>query len=1007
MIPVQLILKNFLSYRDATLDFSGLHTACICGSNGAGKSSLLEAITWSIWGQSRATFEDDVIYSGAKEVRVDFTFYNNQQTYRVIRTRAQGATSILEFQIETPAGFRPLTGKGMRATQDVIIQHIKLDYETFINSAYLRQGRADEFMLKRPTERKEILAELLKLNQYDVLEERAKDNSKLYKGRAEELERSLDNIKVQLEQRETTKAQRVALESQLNSLQQQQAFDNSQLQSLQVVQHQRQSWEQQLNFVWQQYQNLSQDCDRLHQEQLAVKSQLADLEVILNQAAEITAGYAQYQTLQSEEEAFAVKFEQHTRATSFRQQQQQQLNKQVQAIELKFQQAQAQLEALEQQEQEIQQTLTKSLEVETASAQLASARKYLNYFDQLQMQVNPLLQQRLSLQNQLDRTHASLVARLEQLQATEAQLQNQHLHQPQLQQAVLDVGIQIEELEKKRVYLQRVQEKGQERRHFIERLQAHQLDYEKVLRELEQKLQILQNPNALCPLCERPLDEDHWSRVIQKTQLEYEDTQGQFWVVREQMAVSDREIQVLRQEYREISQQLAGYDSLREQRGQLAAQLQATTDIQQQLRQIALEREYLESSLQGDYAPDKQAELHQLDQYLQQLNYNEQDHTLARSEVERWRWAEIKQAQIKDATKKQAQLAARKPELQASIEEFKVKIQLEQTDSDTAKQVEALTQEIKDLNYSAEQHNKLRQAVRESQSWQLRYQQFLSTQQQYPQLKTRLQDLADSYKSRLADQQKYATQIDSTVEQLKATANPTDQINALEQQIAIRRSELDEKIANLGRLGQLLHQLETLQTQYVQEQEQLKYCQQQHRIYQELTHAFGKNGIQALMIENVLPQLEAETNKLLSRLSDNQLHVQFITRKAGRSGKSTRKYGKLIDTLDILIADARGTRAYETYSGGEAFRINFAIRLALAKLLAQRAGAALQLLIVDEGFGTQDNEGCDRLIAAINAIASDFACILTVTHIPHLKEAFQARIEVNKTQQGSQISLSI
>jgi exonuclease SbcC len=53
-------------------------------------------------------------------------------------------------------------------------------------------------------------------------------------------------------------------------------------------------------------------------------------------------------------------------------------------------------------------------------------------------------------------------------------------------------------------------------------------------------------------------------------------------------------------------------------------------------------------------------------------------------------------------------------------------------------------------------------------------------------------------------------------------------------------------------------------------------------------------------------------------------------------------------------------QAYETYSGGEAFRINFAIRLVLAKLLAQRAGAALQLLIVDEGFGTQDAQVCDK-----------------------------------------------
>jgi exonuclease SbcC len=1007
MIPVQLILKNFLSYRDAALDFGGLHTACICGSNGAGKSSLLEAITWAIWGESRATVEDDVIYSGAQEVRVDFTFFNNQQTYRVIRTRVRGASSVLEFQIQTPQGFRPLTAKGMRATQDIILQHIKLDYETFINSAYLRQGRADEFMLKRPTERKEILAELLKLNQYDQLEERAKDNSKQYKGRAEELERSLESIKFQLQQREATKTELAELEVQINQIQQQDAFDKIQLQSLQVVQHQRQNWEQQLDFVRQQYQNLSQDCDRLEQEKLSLTAQLADLTAIIHQEAEIQAGYTEYQSLQSQEEAFATKFEQHTRATGLRQQQQQQLAKQVQAIERQLQQAEAELKSLEQQEQELEQTLTKSSEVETALNQLSAAREHLNHLDQLQMQVSPLLQQRANLQSQIDRTHASLVARLEQLQATENQLHKQNSRQPQLQQAVMDVGVKIEELEKKKVYLQRVQEKGQERRHFIERLQAQQREYEKILAELEQKLQMLQNPDALCPLCERPLDEHHWNRVIQKTQMEYEETQGQFWVVREQMAVSDREIQVLRQEYRAINQQLSDYDQLREQKGKLSAQLQATSDIQEQLQQIELERENLERSLQGNFAPDQQAELQQLDEYLQQLNYNEKDHALARNEVERWRWAEIKQAQIKDAKKKLAQLASRKPQLQATLEELKASIELEQTNSDTAKQIEAFTREIAELNYSSEAHNKLRQAVKEFQGWQLRYQKLLDAQEQHPQIQNRLEDLITSQNSRLAEREKLVSQIDSIVEQLKATANPTEQINKLEQQIAIRRRDLDQKIAHLGRLEQRVHQLELLQNQYEQEQEQLKYCKQQQRVYQELAQAFGKNGIQALMIENVLPQLEAETNQLLSRLSANQLHVQFVTQKAGRSGKSTRKNAKLIDTLDILIADARGTRSYETYSGGEAFRINFAIRLALAKLLAQRAGAALQLLIIDEGFGTQDNEGCDRLIAAINAIASDFACILTVTHIPHLKEAFQARIEVNKNQQGSHLLLSV
>ncbi|HLO87184.1 MAG TPA: SMC family ATPase [Nostocaceae cyanobacterium] len=1008
MIPVQLILKNFLSYRDATLDFNGLHTACICGSNGAGKSSLLEAITWAIWGESRAASEDDVIHSGAKEVRVDFTFQSNQQTYRVIRTRPRGGTGVLEFQIETPNGFRPLTGKGVRATQDVILQHIKLDYDTFINSAYLRQGRADEFMLKRPTERKEILAELLKLNQYDDLEERAKEASRQYKARTEELERSLAGIQLQLQQRESTEEQKRSLEAELNQLQQQQAFENIQLQSLQTVQNQRTTWEQQLSFVRQQYQNLTQDSDRLQQEQLSTKTQLAELEQILHQQAEIQAGFAQYQHLHSQEEIFAAKFEEHSRATALKQQKQQQLHKQIQEIERQLQQAQAQLEALEQQEREVQQTLAKIGEVEAALAQLSSARQHLNYLDQLQMQVTPLLQHKVNLQSQIHRSQAGLVARLEQLQTTENQLQKQHRRQPQLQQAVMDVAMQIEELEKKRVYLQRVQEKGQERRHFIERLQAHQRDYERLLGELEQKLQMLQTPNAICPLCERPLDEHHWNRVVEKTQLEYDDTQGQFWVVREQMAVSDREIQVLRQEYREISQQISAYDSLREKRGQLAAQLEATSDLQQQLQQIAKEREHLERSLNsGDYAPEQQAELQELEQYLQKLNYNEQDHALARSEVERWRWAEIKQAQIKDAVKKQGQLAAKKPELQANIAQLQLRIQQEQTDAEMAQQIKALEAKIAEINYSSEQHNKLRYAVRQAQAWQLKHQQLLSAQQQYPQLQTRLQELQESLTARLAEKQNLAKQIDYIVEQLEATANPTAQIQALEQQLAIRRRELDEKIAKLGRLEQLAHQLTNLQTQFEQQQEQLQNCKKQQRIYQELAQAFGKNGIQALMIENVLPQLEAETNQLLSRLSANQLHVQFVTQRAGKNGRNSKKNTKLIDTLDILIADAKGTRAYETYSGGEAFRINFAIRLALAKLLAQRAGSALQMLIIDEGFGSQDAEGCDRLIAAINAISADFACILTVTHMSHLKEAFQARIEVRKNQQGSQLNLSV
>ncbi|MCA9947574.1 MAG: hypothetical protein KC449_29040, partial [Anaerolineales bacterium] len=81
-------------------------------------------------------------------------------------------------------------------------------------------------------------------------------------------------------------------------------------------------------------------------------------------------------------------------------------------------------------------------------------------------------------------------------------------------------------------------------------------------------------------------------------------------------------------------------------------------------------------------------------------------------------------------------------------------------------------------------------------------------------------------------------------------------------------------------------------------------------------------------------------------------------------------------------------------------------RLALSQLLAKRAGARLQTLVIDEGFGSQDPNGRQRLIEAINTIQGDFKRILVITHIDELRDAFPNRIEVQKTSSGSQIALS-
>jgi len=131
-------------------------------------------------------------------------------------------------------------------------------------------------------------------------------------------------------------------------------------------------------------------------------------------------------------------------------------------------------------------------------------------------------------------------------------------------------------------------------------------------------------------------------------------------------------------------------------------------------------------------------------------------------------------------------------------------------------------------------------------------------------------------------------------------------------------------------------------------------------------------------------------------MTNGAMQVQLVTQREAK----TRGVGA-IETLDIIISDDMGTRPYEMYSGGEAFRINFALRVALSKMLAHRAGAPLQTLILDEGFGTQDPRGREAIVDALHAIADEFALILAITHIEELKEAFPTRIEVVKGATGS------
>ncbi|UCE97492.1 MAG: SMC family ATPase, partial [Dehalococcoidia bacterium] len=187
MIPSRLKMHNFMPYRGdlKAFSFEGIHTACICGDNGNGKSALIDAITWALWGKSRAKSDDDLIHLGEKHMGVEFDFFAAEQLYRVIRkhsmpkSRKASGQSSLDLFIANNGNFNVISGDTKSKTQQKLISLLNMDYDTFINSAFLRQGHTDEFSKQQPGKRKEVLAAILGLSLYDHLEERSRELARL------------------------------------------------------------------------------------------------------------------------------------------------------------------------------------------------------------------------------------------------------------------------------------------------------------------------------------------------------------------------------------------------------------------------------------------------------------------------------------------------------------------------------------------------------------------------------------------------------------------------------------------------------------------------------------------------------------------------------------------------------------------------------------------------------------------------------------------------------------
>lgn len=220
MNPIRLRAENFLSYGSIDLDLSGVSIAAIVGENGAGKSSLLDMLTWAFYGNGRYSSIDDYIRQGQEQATVEHEFELSGKTYRVIRTRSNKSKgkSTLELAEKDGYAWKTLTGTTIAETQRKIIDLLRMDYNTFISTCFILQKQSDKFSAATPGERKTVLGKALGLDYYEKLIELARAKAKEFNQRLARYEMEIELLQNATQGKSEMEAEKGRLQAEMTEM---------------------------------------------------------------------------------------------------------------------------------------------------------------------------------------------------------------------------------------------------------------------------------------------------------------------------------------------------------------------------------------------------------------------------------------------------------------------------------------------------------------------------------------------------------------------------------------------------------------------------------------------------------------------------------------------------------------------------------------------------------------------------------------------------------------------
>jgi len=1022
MIPQRVKLSGFLSYKDEQeVRFDGASLWMLSGSNGSGKSSIFDAVTFALFGHHRGGSQSvlELINKESNTLAVEFDFTVEGQLYRIKRTvrrRPSGPASTQQVlkKLDGDDHWEAVPDTHIKTKLDAWVKDkIGLDYETFTSSVLLLQGKSEKLLDSTPAGRAGVLARIVDLERYQKLHALADDKRRQLKAQLEEVSNQLAGL------RDVTEEELASAVAAVDAARQARDRTTARIDSLLARESQARLW------------------DEARRKLAAARARLATAESVLRHAVAIERDFHRLRELRDVLPAVGILVTERGRISeSLRKTEQ--LTRQLKErgddrrrTENALNQARSRLADLKKTQaenedkrekltcriQELTAILEKVKQFEQAGAEAERLDQELRSLPaDPEATVRQLLaeQERLALLAQHVATLTRLHADRSELVRLTAEEQNARAEEERIKQLGLSAKEALTSLEAE------VKQAGEERA----RAQAQAASAQALARHAQQLLEELDTltGRSTCRVCGQPLTVEH---LADEKKRRARDAQAARRKADDLAAVADqarqREEQLLRREA--------------DQRQHLAALRESYLSAQNAVKMAAKEITRLAASCRQSY--------HALpDEFKSRFGPTEPTdwtavtfpdrHDLARLEEEakqidglrrRLRLAQDQAAQVqglrarRDSARERLEAARRslpagdparfreefasrqseKTALTEAIQATSRAIAQAEKDVDTTLQgLAKLDRELTELSgrLSSEEQSRKQSAeaierakkmlpqawhepvetagLTEQLRWKEEYDRLVAagTEKKF----TDLQAARGSLESLRAE----VVQLEQ--EELAFPSEARRSPEDVKAEVSAARAELDARNRDLLDAQTALRELERLREERRQLNDRHKALDVAHSRYKKLAELLGRDRLQRFLVRKAESQIVDYANAVLDRLSGGQLFLRLVGGDDGGTDKALE-----LECANRVTGGAPINVAF--LSGSQRFRVAVALALAIGQY-ASKQHRPIESVIIDEGFGCLDRAGRQVMIQELQNLRGQLRCILLVSHQEEFADAF-------------------